>query len=174
MNYITTELLDTDLDNLTKIFHELEKINIPTVFTNTICRKYHATRTGTFTQKDARQCSFGVTTYRGKRIESKMSKKYPHIIPLFKDFIDKHKDGFKFESVYVNKNTICKKHLDSKNVGESLLVGFGDYTGGETVLYGNNEEKHFNISTCSLIFNGAKIEHSSEKFNGTRYSLVFF
>lgn len=174
MNYILTTLTDIDLINLTKIFHELEKINIPTVFTKTIPKKYHATRTGTFTQKDARQCSFGVTTYRGKKIESKMSKKYPHIMPLFKDFIDTHKDGFKFNSVYVNRNTVCKKHLDSKNIGESLLVGLGNYTGGETVLYGNNEEKHFNISSYSLIFNGAKIEHSSEEFNGKRYSLVFF
>ena len=179
MSYTSTELSESDLQNLNDIFNELEKINIPTVFTNegVIPRRYHANRTGTANQKQARQTSFGLTTYRGKQQESKNSKKNPHIMPLFKNFIDTHTNsaGFKFKSVYVNKNTVCKKHLDSKNIGESLLVGFGDYTGGETVLYlDDNQKKFFNISKSSLIFNGAKIPHSSEEFTGTRYSLVFF
>lgn len=176
MNYITTELLDTDLDNLKIIFDELEKINIPTVFTNVdiIPRRFHANRTGTANQKNARQCSFGLTTYRGKRIESKFSKKYPHMMLLFKKFIDFHQPGFKFNSVYINLNTICKKHLDSRNIKESLLVGFGNYTGGDTVLVLDGMEKYFNISKSSIIFDGSKIVHSSEPFTGKRYSLVFF
>ena len=92
---------------------------------------------------------------------------------LFKKFIDSHYPEFEFDSVYVNKNVKCKKHLDSKNVGTSLLVGFGDYLGGESVLYINNEAEKMNIQICSVIFNGSKIEHESLPFTGTRYSLVF-
>ena len=91
-------------------------------------------------------------------------------MPLFEIFIKSHHPEFKFTSVYVNRNTVCKQHLDSRNVGESLLVGFGDYTGGETFLL----ELQFDISKKSLIFNGSKIPHGSEPFIGTRYSLVFF
>ena len=49
MSYISTELSESDLQNLNDIFNELEKINIPTVFTNegVIPRRYHANRTGT-------------------------------------------------------------------------------------------------------------------------------
>ena len=97
-------------------------------------------------------------------------------MPLFKEFIKSHYPEFKFRSVYVNRNTICKKHLDSKNTGESLLVGFGSYTGGKTVIYntkGKNPKK-FNIKSHSLIFNGSELLHKSESFKGTRYSLVFF
>jgi hypothetical protein len=46
-------------------------------------------------------------------------------MPLFKEFIKSHYPTFEFKSVYVNRNTISKKHLYSKNTGESLLVGFG-------------------------------------------------
>ncbi len=95
---------------------------------------------------------------------------------LFKKFIKSHYPSFKIRSVYVNKNTICKEHLDSKNVGESLLVGFGKYTGGQTILRTRSDDKpkSFHIKTNSLIFNGSEIPHKSEPFKGTRYSLVFF
>ena len=87
----------------------------------------------------------------------------------------------KHQYYYYNKNTKkiiccgmeCKKHIDSKNVGESLLVGFGDYTGGETSIY-LDKEHVFDIQNNSLIFNGSEIEHRSLPFKGTRYSLVFF
>ena len=175
MSFISTDLSETDLHNLKNIFIELEKITLPTVFTNvdTIPRRFHANRTGTFNQKNARQTCFGITTYRGQKRESKYTKKYPQIMPLFEIFIKSHHPEFKFTSVYVNRNTVCKQHLDSRNVGESLLVGFGDYTGGETFLL-STEELKFDISKKSLIFNGSKIPHGSEPFIGTRYSLVFF
>lgn len=96
-------------------------------------------------------------------------------MPLFREFIDSHYPEFKFESVYVNRNTVAKKHLDSKNTGESLIVGFGNYTGGKTVLYtSDGKEKKFSIKSHSLMFNGSEIEHASEPFEGTRYSLIFF
>ena len=76
--------------------------------------------------------------------------------------------------MYVNKNTVCKEHLDSKNVGESLLVGLGPYTAGRTILYIDDKPKYFHIKTNSLIFNGSEILHKSEPVKGTRYSLVFF
>ena len=68
-------------------------------------------------------------------MNSNYTKKYPHIMPLFKKFIDSHSPDFEFSSVYVNKNVKCKKHFDSKNVGVSILVGCGNYTGGNTNIY---------------------------------------
>jgi hypothetical protein len=173
---IETNLSEIDKQNLKLIYDALEKINIPTVFTNegVIPRRYHANRTGTASQKNARQTSFGIITYRGKKQESCLTKKHPHMLLLFKKFIDLHSPNFIFSTVYVNKNTVAKPHLDQRNTGESLLVGFGDYTDGKTILYMDDGEKHFNISFASLIFDGSKILHGSEPFTGTRYSLVFF
>ena len=178
MEYIKTKLSKNDKEILNDIYHELENITIPTTYQK--CGgQGHQIRTGTNKQKQARQTSFGKIRFQGKLQNSKSTKKYPHIMPLFKEFINSHYPDFNFKTVYVNKNTICKEHVDSRNVGESLLVGFGPYTGGKTVLEletptGKKITKKFHIKTNSLIFNGSEIPHKSEPFKGTRYSLVFF
>jgi hypothetical protein len=172
MSYIKTKLSYEDTDILKEIYDELEEITLPSSFRNK-GGQGHQIRTGTVSQKGARQTSFGVTYFQGKYRKSNSTKKYPYIMPLFKKFMKSHYPSFKFKSVYVNKNTISKKHLDSKNTGESLLVGFGIYTGGKTVIYINDKPKKFQIKLNSLIFNGSEILHYSEPFKGTRYSLVF-
>jgi len=176
MIYIRTELSEDDKDILVKIYQSLEKIHIPTCYrSGSKSGDYHGMKTGTVSQRDARQALFGQIKYRGNLQSTRSSKSYPHIMKLFKEFINSHYPQFEFKSVYVNRNTIAKKHLDSKNAGTSLLVGLGSYIGGQTVLYGNDGvESKFNIKSHSLVFDGSKIEHSSEPFEGTRYSLVFF
>lgn len=166
-----TKLTDKDKHILMDIYNELENITLPTTYGK---GTYHANKIGVISQKDARQTCFGMVYYRGKKQESKYSKLYPHIMPLFTKFIESHYPSFKFNSVFVNKNTIAKKHLDSKNVGESLIVGLGPYDNGETTLYTSSGIKKYNIQTRSLIFNGSNTYHKSEPFTGTRYSLVFF
>ena len=171
--YIKTKLSKDDKDILDEIYKELEDITLPTTYQKK-GGQGHQLRTGTISQKKSRQTSFGLIRYRGKTQKSKSTKKYPWIMPLFKEFIDSHYPGFKFKTVYVNRNTVVKPHYDSKNVGESLLVGFGPYTGGRTVLNVDGKQKKFHIKSHSLIFNGSEIKHWSTPFKGTRYSLVFF
>ena len=51
-------------------------------------------------------------------------------------------DIFDFDSgvlIQVNKNFKCPPHKDSKNNGESLLMGLGDYIGGETYIEGRGD-----------------------------------
>tara|TARA_R110000796_G_scaffold75419_1_gene169195 strand:- start:1816 stop:2337 length:522 start_codon:yes stop_codon:yes gene_type:complete len=172
MSYIRTKLSPEDKTILQEIYEELEDINIPTTYkSNEKNGAHHAVKTGAVSQKYARQTVFGII--RGKT-KSKHTKKYPWILELLKEFMDSHHPDFKFTSVYVNRNVVCKKHLDSKNTGESLLVGLGSYTGGQTTLYIDGKTKKFHIKSQSLIFNGSEISHKSEKFKGIRYSLVFF
>ena len=172
MSYIIKKLSEEDRDILNNIYDKLEKITVPKRYQRTAAQG-HSLRTGACNQKNARQVCFGIVKYQGKYTISKYSKIYPEMMDLFKEFIDSHFPDFEFTSVYVNKNVECKKHIDSKNVGESLLVGLGDYTNGETSLY-LDKEHIFDIQNNSLIFNGSEIEHRSLPFKGTRYSLVFF
>ena len=175
MSYIETRLSEEDLDILEDIYEELESITLPLSYRKggKFQQQGHRVRTGACSQKQARQACFGYTNYQGKKRLSSYTIKYPHIMELFEEFIDSHCPEFDFNSVYVNKNVKCNKHVDSKNVGESLLVGIGNYTGGETVLYTDRQRK-FDIQDNSLIFNGSEIEHKSLPFKRTRYSLVFF
>ena len=175
MSYITKKISEEDRDILYDIYNELEEINLPTTFSSKgIKGHHHAVKIGVSNQKNARQACFGVVKYQGKYTLSKYIKKYPEMMYLFEEFIDSHLSGFEFNSVYVNKNVVCKWHIDSKNVSESLLVGLGEYTSGQSVLKIKNKEIKFNIKSQSLLFNGSEIEHRSLPFKGDRYSLVFF
>jgi hypothetical protein len=175
MSYIETRLSEEDLNILEVIYGELESITLPLSYREcgNLQQQGHRVRTGACSQKGARQTCFGYTNYQGKRRLSSYTVKYPHIMELFGKFIESHCPEFKFNSVYVNKNVECRNHVDSKNVGESLLVGIGNYIGGETVLYTDISRK-FDIKENSLRFNGSEIFHKSLPFKRTRYSLVFY
>lgn len=84
---------------------------------------------------------------------------------------------FQFESIQINKNFQCPRHKDGKNVGKSLLMGLGDYTGGETGVCGLKSEgieELYDIRYKPIIFDGSKHEHWVEPYEGDRYSIVLF
>jgi len=168
-------LSNSDKDILQNIYEELEKINIPTTYSSKEPKKgFQTQRTGNWKIKGARSCVFGSICHFGKVKDSRLTLKYPHILPLLSSFIANHLPDFKFTKVYVNRNTICDKHIDSGNCGESLIIGLGDYRGGETTLFLEDKALNFDISKKSLIFDGSKIPHKSQPFSGIRYSLVYF
>tara|TARA_B100000900_G_scaffold400627_1_gene404463 strand:+ start:298 stop:828 length:531 start_codon:yes stop_codon:yes gene_type:complete len=172
--YKRIKLSVQDKSILRDIYDELEKITLRKSFCGAKPRQGHQLRIGTYTQKNAYQGCFGLTVYQGKRQASYFQKKHPHMMVLFKKFIQSHNPSFEFKSVYVNKNVVCDKHKDSLNMGTSLLVGVGDYKGGQSMLNVNGKTKKFSIKSSSIMFNGTEIEHWSLPFEGTRYSLVFF
>ena len=173
--YKRMKLSVQDKSILNEIYDELEKIKLRKTYRKTkINNQGHKIRTGAYKQKNAYQGCFGLTRFRGKSFESSFQKKHPHMMVLFKKFIQSHNPSFKFKSVYVNKNVVCDKHKDSLNMGTSLLVGVGDYKGGQSMLNVNGKTKKFSIKSSSTMFNGTEIEHWSLPFEGTRYSLVFF
>jgi len=78
-----------------------------------------------------------------------------------------------FTSIQINENYKCAEHKDKHNDGLSLIVGFGDYTGGELVLDLSGGKQKFNIRHRPLLFNGAETLHSTDEWVGSRYSLVY-
>lgn len=109
--------------------------------------------------------------------KTKVMDDYPHLEEIFKEFQELYFPEFEYTSVQMNKNFPCPRHIDSTNVGTSILLCVGDYTGGELVI-----EEFNNDGTDAIIdnknslfqFNGAKYYHWVKPFEGTRYSLVFF
>ena len=93
-----------------------------------------------------------------------------HLMNLF---ISQHIPGNIYDTVQLNKNCVCKAHRDSSNVGVSTVVGLGDFTGGETIVYSSPTEC-VDITQSSLTFRSQDILHGSAPFSGKRYSLVFF
>jgi hypothetical protein len=78
---------------------------------------------------------------------------------------------FPFTSILVNHNTVCGKHHDGNNVGNSLLISIGDYIGCNIVVEGKNYDAKY----TPTIFNGSELEHwNTDDLVGTKYSIVFY
>ena len=113
-----------------------------------------------------------------KKIQSAKTKA-PKFQPLFKETkkLMKSRDPkFKFSSIQFNKNHRSSKHTDSKNTGISYIIGLGDYTGGELIVYdkdGKNPVKK-DIRNKFYKFDGSKFPHETAPFKGERYSLIFY
>ncbi len=83
---------------------------------------------------------------------------------------------FLYTTIQFNKNNRCAKHIDGFNVGESIICGLGDYTGGRLIIYDyeGEEKKYIDIKNKFYKFNGSKYYHETEAFEGIRITLVFY
>jgi hypothetical protein len=155
--------LDLKYDFL-DLFQMLEKINLISINNRNNRNGFPSYKGGVFGYTQARY-----KRKNGNKIDiSYLSNKYPNIYQELKKVGEFY--NFPFKSIQVNKNLVCPKHLDKKNVGDSLLVSFGVYTGGEIII--NNIE--YNAYEKATIFNGSLLEHYNKEFIGTKYSLVFY
>lgn len=76
-------------------------------------------------------------------------------------------------TIAVNRHARFRPHIDNgAGAGQSvsLIVGLGDYVGGELVVEG----EEVNIRYNPLEFNGWTQRHWTRPFKGERYSLVWF
>ena len=90
--------------------------------------------------------------------------------------MEQHNPQFKFTTIQFNKNNRTAKHKDSNNVGESYILGLGDYEGGELIVFdedGRNPKK-VNINNRFFKFNGSTLPHETAPFRGERFTMVFF
>ena len=76
-------------------------------------------------------------------------------------------------TIAINRNAQFRPHRDSgagNGQSSSLIVGLGDYTGGELVVEGTPHD----IRYTPLEFDGWSERHWTLPFCGNRYSLVWF
>lgn len=102
--------------------------------------------------------------------------KYKRLFNETKKLMRLKDPSFKFTSIQYNKNNRAARHRDAKNVGVSYIVGLGDYTGGELIIFDENEKnpvKH-DIKDKFYSFNGSVYPHETAPYKGERYTLVFY
>lgn len=102
--------------------------------------------------------------------------KYKRLFSETKKLMRLKDPSFKFTSIQYNKNNRAARHRDAKNVGVSYIVGLGDYTGGELIIFDENEKnpvKH-DIKDKFYSFNGSVYPHETAPYKGERYTLVFY
>lgn len=115
---------------------------------------------------------YGITRarFQGTIGLSDLSKKKPEIHDEIMR-IGREICPFNFTSIQLNNNTVCPPHYDSKNMGSSMLVSFGDYTGCNIVIEGIIYDAKYK----PIIFNGSEREHwNTDDLSGNKYSLVYY
>lgn len=153
------KLEESVFDNLLQL---LKKITIPKKSSTNNRRGFPKHRAITF--------GYTIARFTGVQGLSYYSKKYPEI---YKEIIRIGNiiNVMEFKSIHLNHNVVCPPHTDSKNIGNSILVSFGDYQGCNIVINNIVYDARHN----PILFNGSKLEHyNTNDLNGNKYSLVFF
>ena len=106
-------------------------------------------------------------------------KKYQNVLDISTKLFNEYspEPDFKWTTIQYNYNQVSKKHKDGNNVGESYIIGLGDYTGGRLKVWHNDkdeEPEYIDIKNNFYKFDGSKKYHESEEFEGTRLSLIYF
>lgn len=105
------------------------------------------------------------------------NKKHPEVFKALVEFgnavVPK---GWKYQGITLNHQCKAKKHKDKKNVGESVIIGIGDYTGGEMKIWDGDDKnpKIFPIKDNPAMFNGGNLFHQTMPFKGDRYTIIFY
>jgi hypothetical protein len=66
---------------------------------------------------------------------------YPILERALRGLVATAEPSFEFTNITVNKNLQCKPHRDTGNIGDSLIIGFGEYTGGELAVADGTGQK---------------------------------
>jgi len=101
-------------------------------------------------------------------------EKYVAIWKEAQSLIKRELPDFKYTSIQFNKNNRCAKHLDSRNVGVSAMIGLGDYEGGELKIWDGDEATIHETRHKWVVFNGSEKYHETMPWTGNRYTLVFY
>ena len=97
----------------------------------------------------------------------------PYLYKLLLDFGTEYVD-LSFNAITVNQNYKAEPHKDKNNKGDSFLVAFGDYTGGELEILEGNKKGVYDINCKPIVEDFSKVLHSVKEFQGNRYSLVYY
>ena len=92
-----------------------------------------------------------------------------------KEIIKIVKPNFIYNGITINKNCEAKPHKDSNNIGTSIIVGVGNYEGGNLCIEGDEGE----IYNLSLKFNFIEFDGKNTHYNtpitkGTKYTIIWF
>eukprot|EP00446_Apocalathium_sp_SHHI-4_P032421 CAMPEP_0177246294 /NCGR_PEP_ID=MMETSP0367-20130122/50929_1 /TAXON_ID=447022 ORGANISM="Scrippsiella hangoei-like, Strain SHHI-4" /NCGR_SAMPLE_ID=MMETSP0367 /ASSEMBLY_ACC=CAM_ASM_000362 /LENGTH=526 /DNA_ID=CAMNT_0018698297 /DNA_START=63 /DNA_END=1640 /DNA_ORIENTATION=- len=124
------------------------------------------------------------------------TSRFPWLARLLAAFGRQAHPNFAFTSIQVNVNYAARPHVDRNNLGQSQIIGLGDYTGGELWVHDDvgqvpltldEDIKQEALYRSGTMWRGSEIDirgkwleftgnrlHYTRAFDGTRYSLVYY
>ena len=123
---------------------------------------------------DGRSQAFGVVGRRCLPPDySRQCWRRPYLYKLLLDFGNKYVN-LPWNAITVNQNYKAGPHYDRHNVGDSFLVAFGDYKGGELIIHEGPKAGTWDIRHTAIQDNFSKCLHEVKDFEGNRVSLVYY
>ena len=101
---------------------------------------------------------------------SKFTEQHPELWKAIKEMAEYLDPNHLYTSVTINHNVLCKPHKDCRNDGTTMIIGLGDYTGGELNIDGQDIDINHKVH----YFNGWLHEHYNKPHKGERWSLMFY
>ena len=98
----------------------------------------------------------------------------PFLYKLLLQFGKRYVKDIYWNSITVNQNYQCQPHRDSNNCGESVLIAFGDYEGGELEIMEGDKKGVYDVGLRKFKCDFTQVLHCVLPFTGNRYSLVFY
>jgi hypothetical protein len=127
-----------------------------------------------------RTITFGFGNNRRGYHPFKTNKAYPEVLKALVNFgnVVVPKD-WEYQTITLNHNAKAKKHIDKQNVGKSVIIGIGDFKGGDIRVFkpDGTGGKDYNLHDVPLLFNGGLLPHETQSFDlGPigRYTMIFY
>lgn len=123
---------------------------------------------------DGRSQAFGLVNKRCLPVDYSRQcwirpKLYYHLLEFAKKWVD-----ISWNAITLNQNYQASPHRDKGNDGESYLVAFGSYTGGDLIIHEGDLSGSHCIWCKPIKTDFSKVLHSVQTFTGNRCSLVFY
>ena len=119
---------------------------------------------------------FGNTRMRGIA-EFAPNKKYPDLLRALIEFGNcVAPAGWRYTTITLNHGVQARKHKDTSNVGRSIIVGIGNYTGGALRVWEEDESssRDLDLQDRPTMFNGALRAHETQPFEGERFTIIYY
>lgn len=103
------------------------------------------------------------------------NKKHQKLLNLLDEAIKLYDPSFLYTTIQLNKNVLTPLHKDKNNVGLSLALSLGDFTGGGIRQFHLNGSSYKDIDTHNKFqLQDGSLYHKTLPFEGERYAFIFF
>ena len=166
--------MESDLKNIQSLLENIQRF--PKV---TNRKKLNKLYTSGGNHKQLNCIHFGVKLFANKYSRTKATKEnlYPELERSIINFIKKYYPNTEYNQILINKNNWFEIHKDKNNkIDKALLIGLGNYTGGELNLHNDSGTiiKTVDIKMNPIFFANKTINHSVCPWIGDRYSIITY
>ena len=102
------------------------------------------------------------------------NKKHKRAIELATKYMTLYNPSFQYTSIQFSRCMQTPRHVDKNNVGDSIIVGIGDYEGGTIDIYDGDNITPINIWHTPHRFNANTTYHKTGNFSGIRFTITWY